>query len=812
MLTPDWDLLRNYSIVVEALEEDYITIDRRMIEYWHKNPEFPCSYQLNLLIDAIRNIPYRYCKIPQYPFDLKYQKEEKKEKKEKETVKIITTTTTTTVPNPESSSITLKGKLGNKLKQQMNRAQKKKFTTITTAIIEEPNQGEEASKISPIVAGTLLCSLHRHVVDGSWFVPLGKVVKRRMCHLFSKLLNVRCNGREFPDLCLRYMQHFPSTYYHIHQLILISLLGNYPHVQAQYTPEIENRSLLYEYFASPNIKQWLFDVTTHCELFTMNAMRDFLIYSVSTHPALYLQIKGFLQWDDFTTIIQSNMNRIRIYFDRMLGISTSALIGSFGDPTLSYTVYCKKRLYFDLNYILQPSRDSILGITFSRDDFDFEKYLRSVLRICEFVPLKRGGGDLSSSSKTWKEIATTIKPIQQKEEEEEEEGDDEEEDSEKEEFKLPKELESMREVLMDFGKSTTPIDKRTIDFNAIIPPQALEALKEIIARLDPTSPRLLLRCLEYLPCFGIDDETILYIYLLFNHYEYGTLAKSRIQIKLRALQYCEPYAYNLIQLISYFGDEARKHYYWIQLPHHITLAQIKACQSRFPHTKDTRYIIPSTAHLVYCSVCLYKYSLIEVFPNKITKHKGFKQTYSYGLRNAKVEYATDKIYCTKNKINNRGNCNNQELSKIFTLGRLIYFGKKGYMNCTRCGKLMLLDLSQCAMLESGPCCYTCTTEIQKNEIPVLEEKEKLCAYCNCLLLTPHSTHMYPNGLYLCKKHHSHQLVKWVQVTDNILDMKSFLCEKIQQLKQDYQEKNKVKDEKLLKLHKALYNNNNSRRK
>ena len=61
-------------------------------------------------------------------------------------------------------------------------------------------------------------------------------VLKRMCHLFSKVLNIRCQGRKFPIVALRYMKQFNSTYRTILDLFCMSLLGNYPHIPASQRP------------------------------------------------------------------------------------------------------------------------------------------------------------------------------------------------------------------------------------------------------------------------------------------------------------------------------------------------------------------------------------------------------------------------------------------------------------------------------------------------------------------------------------------------------------------------------------------------
>ena len=799
LLIPDWVLLRDqtkmptnsHPIAIASSELGKVIIDRHSLARWHQDPRLPRSLtlKLDLLIDTLRD-----------------------------------------------------------------RAITERYSLVSDMLYADKNEYDVS--ISKITTGSIMCDLHQHVIDAAYFIPLGQSSTKRMCNLFSKCLNIRNNNRVFSGKCLKFMEKYNNTYLSVRKLLLTSLLGNYIHVGSQYTAGIVSRGLLYHYLdGNPtamttdyNSKEWLFELTKNCGLLIMNVLREFIIYSISIHPALHKLIRINLNFDEFTVITQNNMNKVRFYFNQSILQNNSALVGSFGDPEDSYTKLCRQRIVWDINTILEPSHQLILDITISRPDLNFEKFTRSLLRKCYYCPIPDADDTVFADDNKWVNIEekeqlaidSTKPDINDNDNEEEEdiEGDNEEDEAPPKGLQLPSylsKLTGLSDVINEFASPLTTTKVCLIDFNLYIKPELYNALKELVARFDPIEPRLILRVLPYLEYFGISEEVRSYIELMIYHFEHGTLAENRIELKYKALQYCEPYAYTLLQLIARLSSQAVEHVTWFELPHHLVLAQIEACKSRFPITKGTDYIIPSTFYFRYCPVCLYKYSLIQVFPNKETKHNNYKHTYTYGLLDAKVSYTTNKIYCRRNKVNNRGKCEDQELSYICTLGRIIYFRKKCFMNCPNCGKIMQLDTEQCFYTERGPCCYQCTTELKASP-PVyrdlllkygISEDEKIvtrkhCFYDDKEIANNKNTYIYPYDIYACKKHHSERMVSfvndWVTIfggdTINLLGidtrLKQAMIQRIQETKKINHDITIAKDMKLLKYQKARYNEGKKR--
>jgi hypothetical protein len=168
------------------------------------------------------------------------------------------------------------------------------------------------------------------------------------------------------------------------------------------------------------------------------------------------------------------------------------------------------------------------------------------------------------------------------------------------------------------------------------------------------------------------------------------MTTEELKKAFQQLQLYQPHAYNLLQIASEIIREIFKHDTIYQLPYHTTLYQLETCQSRMPALKQSNSILHNSVHFVFCRICDTVYSLLRDW------HTVYIRSYKYGLRDVKVDYCKDILYCRRNKNNHKGKCSAQPLSQISLLGKMLISNGKMITLCPqlRCGQPMVIDTGQ----------------------------------------------------------------------------------------------------------------------
>jgi hypothetical protein len=294
-----------------------------------------------------------------------------------------------------------------------------------------------------------------------------------------------------------------------------------------------------------------------------------------------------------------------------------------------------------------------------------------------------------------------------------------------------------------------------MDLLPYIPGHQLNAMNELVGRAissSPTTTAALLYCLEALPGFGVSEAITLQCRELVIEIQAGFFnAKSYAQ-KVRQLKHESYHCYNLLNGIAELLKEKQRIRHHLWLPAEITAFQLQAVRQRIGLNRVTsdEWCLSDSVHLIFCPVCDSVYSLLREFNSM------YVNNYGYGLRDAIVEYTTDRLFCRRSKVNHRGRCDQQELCKIPLLGRILYFGGKNIMLCPQpaCGLPMVIDYRKCAWTEYGPACCDCTFKLESKRLDYGQiDFMTVCAKCNMELTRTDTIYLYPYGVALCQRHH-----------------------------------------------------------
>jgi hypothetical protein len=519
---------------------------------------------------------------------------------------------------------------------------------------------------------------------------------------------------------------------HIKQLFLCSLLGNYEHCAAESRPVGLSRLHLTRALRTEKLVLHWIQV---CPFLLLNALRDYMIHVIRHDPALRETLATLIQFDAFSSIVNRTMNRVRQYLHDMLRLRTTALFtvvvyAETAEPR--WLEECQRRVALDLNCILQESHVPILTISYRRPALHSWQLMLALRRQCPMIQRDH----------------TPLVATEENEEEEEE----------IEDVRLDGGLNAVLRRLKAPKPNPNKRRKTTGDPSRVDPLLFLSelqfrALSEVVQRENPLRTFALDRLVKWLPHFGVGPEACQYSEVLFQHYHAGSLSIEKLKDRFDLLQVAEPHCYNLLQLGAQIIRDATRRFFLFQLPHYMVRYQIEAVQSRSKHVQGSDFVLPSSIHFVYCSICERIYSLLRDFNTVFTR------TYRYGLRDVSVEYSTGEMYCRQNRKHETGKCSGQPLTQISLLGRMLVFAGKMICPQVGCGALMVLDPDRCPFTERGPMCCDCVA--QRNKDPQLYRElfvahcavARTCALCTENLVNLSVCYMYPKGIYLCSKHH-----------------------------------------------------------
>lgn len=684
----------------------------------------------------------------------------------------------------------------------------------------------ELSGMETILSPAHFSRLHQHVLRASYFESLSKNDSEDMCHLFTKALPIPNQARKFPVLLWRSVSKSPGLQKTVVQLLLLSLLGNYPHITKR--PLGEARNKLYDLFNQNNDMFKILCI--FCCPLLVNAMREFIAFSLDHHPWLKKHLEPLIQLKKFRRISTEAMDHAREYFNLYLCHPKSALYH------FNTNEEAKKTVLFELNQFFLSAHAQILKISYRRPNINSCGFIASTRKNYPMVPIptKEELASAEMAEQTEEQFALWIEQQLQLEDpiEDDPQPDDQEELPLKEsKYDEDDDVAAAIQYVVRLGMKKKPV----LEYNDLpiwkyVRQDVYKALQAVVQRESPLELGCLNRCIKWLDLFAVKQEVIHYVLEILDGYENKGLSIEKLKQRFVKLQKYEPYSYTLVQLIASLIKQAERHIRFLELPLHYKQYQLEALKSKFDLTMQNNAVLEQNLSFVFCPVCNTDYSIIIVFPNKTTGKRMYTQYYRCGLRDALVDYDTNEIFCRNNKCNILGRCKDQPLTRAPLLGRMMFRNNKCYMICPQegCGLKMEYDPARCWFNHRGAACADCT---QKHlEKPVQYERLvqkytvmgiKRCFKCFAELpATGDNYHLLPaDGVYLCKKDATEFILRTVRdryTTDKqkkptTQELQKFLLDTWEASKAKFKDKNEQRNKQNLKNYKKQQGNKRVRR-
>lgn len=603
-------------------------------------------------------------------------------------------------------------------------------------------------------------------------------VKDPIVYLLSKTFPQRCLTRLYAAVSLRLFAGNREVRSVIKALVLCSLLGNYEHTRASSRPQLEVRHVLYnvmpfttETQSGQHFHTWFDNLFVSCVHLVVFALRDYVVFAVEDSPSLLQHCRQLFDWDAFKATVNDTMNRVRAYIGFSFRLYSSPLRISLEHPRHEISTHLRD----DFNALVEYGHQTMLTICYRRIGTSINSQLASIRKSIQLASLQQDKEELTVDS----------------DESDTDDDDDDDDDSFDINTALCKHIRvdgykiavfdrqqrkrkaSENNDLPQNKKQKNEEDDDIGDLSGFIPKVQYEAMKHIARRLLPFHPFMLQRCVSFFPCFGVDQpDTIDYIQRFIRYaLERGATKKDLTRALMAKLLQHDRHAYNLLHATSEIVREVCSVRIVRSLPLHLWQHQIEAVQTRYAQYSVTHaaVLVEQAVLFRFCSVCDTVYSLTRDF------HSVYKNDYDHGFRDAVVDYTTLEIYCHRDKQNHRGKCGEKPLTAVPILGQLLFCNGKHYMLCPQlgCGMVMAVYPNLSLYNERGPACRECTERIprlQRQQQQQQQTKESKSVVSNdmCIMCirpkdsTPFNTFMYPHGVNVCRKHHSHSLTEFVR--------------------------------------------------
>jgi len=571
-------------------------------------------------------------------------------------------------------------------------------------------------------------------------------VKSRIAYILSKTIPQRCMTRKFNPVCADIFSTNPSMEMKVKQIFLCSLIGNYPFCDAASRPCTELRWILRVVLHRSKHKgtfeyKWFQTVFRHSGHLVEFVLREYLVYMVEDNPSLLSQMSHVFDWPAFRSITIEAMNQVRGYLGLSWALPESAFRKSLSRPTASlsndpsasltpsaasglYTADASgaSDLHSDIKSIVDVFHERLLAICYKRKNVSIVAALTTLRR---YVPLT------SQIHSVFENSHPRAPPT-------------------------PDTL-LVHKGVDDRDDQEAPIPH---DLSEFVSPHQYHAMKRILLSLLAcgNTHNVLLQAVAFFPFFGVGEAALQKIRIGVHALYTDQLSNPQQHELMRDIKAADAFAYNLLQVTADIIKEVTSFSYIRVLPQHIWKYQIQAVQERFglvPKAGSPPVMPSSQLYLRFCQVCDKIYTLYRRFGS------AYKNEYTFGFRDAVVDFATLELYCIRNKSNHRGRCGAEPLAKIPLTGHLLNFNGRCFMQCPQrsCGVAMVLDTKRCEYTERGPACCDCTALIMRDRVTTtamasIVDRSPMCLMC--VKPTKRSDHifLYPHGVILCKKHNA----------------------------------------------------------
>ena len=435
-------------------------------------------------------------------------------------------------------------------------------------------------------------------------------VKDPITALLSKVLNSRCQTRKYgtvaekalfesPDDLAEFQRvrsiddalrtpdesRFYANYHDIikrragfKQIVLCSLLGNYPHVEAAHRHMTgETRARLYVLMETGD--QWFQSLLHGASMLVVWCVREFLVHALQDQPGLLSAVRSFMHFDQFSSLTAHAMSAVRLYIQQNLMHGWSSMggaVSSSGDALCRcmhkrlnqrkgsvripkpMCLFREREWLRDVETLLQSYHDSMLLIAYRKPDAGTLSFLMGK-EVRTAAPLVER--QLSDAER--KEMNTELARARELSRAEAEE-DQMRESLQRSMGKIPyhqrNEANTRFKMIAGDERDAREESRKQVHQDAcavafvftFIAPAQFHALSRLI---DLAGPRTELSDVVpfFCPHFGIpeqDIDVVDFILTLINHHRNGTVSKHERMRQLVLLREREPHAYNLMQVAA----------------------------------------------------------------------------------------------------------------------------------------------------------------------------------------------------------------------------------------------------------------------
>jgi hypothetical protein len=187
----------------------------------------------------------------------------------------------------------------------------------------EPNEFHNTEALDPIIPSGL--ADYSSIVQYVMASVITVTVSARH-HIVCKLFPRKAMPRRFDQKLQEYIQMESESIFRfeISEMILCSLLGNYPHCPMGSRADLNMRLRLYKlampytfrhYHTSPKVEVHLRNILHNSAIGSLNllALREYLVYLIDDDPALRIHANRVFEYEKFRSITIEVMAKVRIY-------------------------------------------------------------------------------------------------------------------------------------------------------------------------------------------------------------------------------------------------------------------------------------------------------------------------------------------------------------------------------------------------------------------------------------------------------------------------------------------------------------------
>jgi len=554
------------------------------------------------------------------------------------------------------------------------------------------------------------------------------------------------------------------------QLVLCSLLGNYPHCRTRVHGH-QARRALYRLMGPESSNQshhadlgWFQSLLHGCAGLVVWCVRDFMVHTLLGDIALSEQVGDMIHFAQFAELTQQAMGTARRYIDDNIARTWSPLGASvaFRPPLLctcltSRTVVCiyARAWTNDMSLLLQPYHERMLANQYYKPRIDAVAWLVSceVRKASPLVP-RQFFRDETPEQVRARVAATTVVPSDDEEGEGDEDEDEEGESAVSARALLTRMATQQQQQQATSKKKPAVVARDTItNAHVYLSPVQFRCLRQLVDASNTLDD--VVAHLRSTPGFGFTHETCVFITQLLEHHRVSSVAKQTRMRLLVQLQRGDPHAYNLLQvaceLLKERGPDGSGGRLVGHLSAETTEAQIAAASNKLLamrqhlhrcmmsavnklrddpgcHDLDVSASVAEiqadldaieASHRALgagaveaSSVQLYFCTVCNTVYSNVRTSDRSRKFYRYGMQNALRRYTgppspADSTYCRKGLVNHNGACGQEPLSSVNLLGKSYAFGRRVYQLCVGCGDIMTPDATSGYHLH-GRLCSACT--------------------------------------------------------------------------------------------------------